>query len=207
MSWLEAPSQEAPGAELVHSASPMAIHWSSRTQEQLTPKVVLDKTLEFYETAQLDLDPCAEGTVSGLDETKGVIRPRTWNVPAYVHYTITDDGLAQSWYVNNGGGAIYVNPPYNSIARWVAKAVAVCEDEQCDYTAILLCPARPGSRWWKALRNFPCCFIDGRLHFNEAVTAAPFPSAIFLIDPAESRHARFASVFVSLGDVWKRMRV
>jgi len=55
-------------------------------------------------------------------------------------YTLETDGLAQSW----AGEVVWCNPPYSSIAPWVAKAGAE------DAVTVMLLPAnRTEQRWWQ----------------------------------------------------------
>lgn len=65
--------------------------------EWLTPPAVLQPLGLF------DLDPCAP-----------VVRP--WDTAAK-HYTVLDDGLAQSW-----AGRVWLNPPYGrETGTWLAR--------------------------------------------------------------------------------------
>jgi len=160
----------------------LAIHYSSATPEHYTPREIIDAVIACL--GEIDLDPCSN---SHNDP----------NVPASEHYTADDDGLAQEWY-----GRIYMNPPYGrEIGVWVEKLVS---EHKAGRTieAIALVPARPDTQWWQQLRDFPACFVTGRLKFGGLEDSAPFPSAVFYlgndIDP-------FFYAFEHLGDIWQRI--
>jgi len=162
--------------------APLAVHFSSATPEHYTPREIIDATLACLEV--IDLDPC-----SNSHETP--------NVPAERHYTQEDDGLAQNWY-----GAVYMNPPYGrEISAWVEK---LCAEHAAGNTteAIALVPARTDTKWWQMLRDYPVCFVEGRLKFGQAEDSAPFPSAVFYLG---NDIARFYYAFESIGDIWQRV--
>lgn len=69
------------------------------SDEWLTPPEIVKALGPF------DLDPCAP-----------VNRP--WDTAAR-HYTIEDDGLRRPWE-----GRVWLNPPYSSVATWVARLAA-----------------------------------------------------------------------------------
>lgn len=64
--------------------------------EWLTPPSIINALGEF------DLDPCAP-----------IVRP--WNT-AKCHFTVTDDGLSNSWF-----GRVWMNPPYSENKFWLKK--------------------------------------------------------------------------------------
>lgn len=87
------------------------------------------------------------------------------------YYTLDDDGLAQSW----AGERVWCNPPYSSIAPWVAKAWA--EHRTAEVIVMLLPANRTEQAWWQDLvepyRDRPGSalrteFIAGRLRFMAA---------------------------------------
>lgn len=55
------------------------------------------------------------------------------------HWTMADDGLAQSWR----GERVWCNPPYCNIPPWLARA------REAEFAAFLL-PARTDRLWWMA---------------------------------------------------------
>jgi len=149
---------------------------SSASPEWYTPPDIF--RLVELTLAEVDLDPC-------------------WHpaspVRAATTYTADDDGLARPWT-----GRVYLNPPYGrEIQDWIAKLVA-------EYTArrvleaIALVPARVDTEWFRLLEPFPCCFIYGRLIFDNAEYPAPFPSAIVYL----GRNVRyFIKVFGQIGGI------
>lgn len=100
------------------------------------------------------------------------------------------DGLALSWF----GQRVYMNPPYGrSIGKWVEKALG-------EYTReiVMLVPARTDTAWFQPLFDHTICFLRGRLHFNDAPTGAPFPSALVY---RGCRPFTFAHTFEHLGSI------
>lgn len=85
--------------EPVREARAVGSHESagSGTDEWLTPPEVVRALGEF------DLDPCSPGD------------RRPWDT-ARVHYDASQDGLRQPWE-----GRVWLNPPYSSAARWLAR--------------------------------------------------------------------------------------
>ncbi len=149
---------------------------TSASAEWYTPPSIIDRVLAVL--GHIDLDPCAE--------------PGR-RVPAAVHLTVEEDGLAQAWH-----GRVYLNPPYGrAIGRWVGK---LCEEYAAGQVeaAIALLPARPDTQWWKLTRGYPRCHVEGRLKFSEQKNSATFPSALVYFGPDPER---FARVFREVGEV------
>lgn len=83
-------------------------------------------------------------------------------------FTAEQDGLRQSW----AGETVWCNPPYSSIAPWVAKA---WRDYESTRGIVMLLPAnRTEQKWWQLLveprRDRPGSplrvqFLPGRLRF------------------------------------------
>ena len=83
------------------------------------------------------------------------------------------DGLLTEW-----GTSTFCNPPYGRvIGDWTAKAV---NEWNKGKTVVLLIPSRTDTRWWHRdiMQASEIRFIKGRLKFGEALTGAPFPSAL-----------------------------
>lgn len=60
-------------------------------------------------------------------------------------YSVSDDGLAQSW----AGEVVWCNPPYSQIRPWVAKAWHEAEGAR---SIVMLLPAnRTEQGWWQDL--------------------------------------------------------
>lgn len=178
---------------VIEAAPKMAVHFSSETPEWYTPTRVIDRVRALF--GHIDLDPCSNA--AGAEA----------NVPARFHFTRADDGLTQSWrlapYEDETGELshavrVYINPPYgDEIDAWVERTVnAYTSDEVTE--AVLLVPARPGSGWWRRLRAYPVCLVDGRLRFVGADAGAPFPSAIFYLG---SDLDGFKDAFGDVGEV------
>jgi hypothetical protein len=156
--------------------------YSSATGEWLTPQHIVLKVVACL--GHIDLDPCAE---SGPP----------FNVPAAVHYTKADDGLARPWR-----GKTFLNPPYGrTIGDWVRQLVH--EYVMVSVTeAIALLPARTDTRWFWLMGGFPVLFLGGRLHFGGSKNSAPFPSCLFYLGPDMGK---FRRVFRDMGTFWVPM--
>lgn len=133
------------------------VHYSSKSNEWATPQTFFDKLDEEF---HFTLDPCS------TDD----------NAKCKLHYTLKDNGLAQNW----GGQIVFCNPPYGrELGKWVHKAYL--ESRKADTIVVMLIPARTDTKYFhkyiyhkaKEIR-----FIEGRLHFNESKTGAPFPSMV-----------------------------
>lgn len=172
----------AQAASTAPKPSTMAVHFSSDTPEHYTPQIVVDAVLKCL--GNIDLDPCSNSHESP-------------NIPANAHYTQDDNGLDQRW-----AGNVYMNPPYGrEIGAWVQKLVTAHKTGNVP-AAIALVPARTDTKWWATLRNYPVCFVSGRLKFGNADNGAPFPSAIFYLG---ADIERFYHAFNGLGDIWQRI--
>lgn len=159
----------------------MAVHYTSDSPEWYTPKSIIEATLAVL--GGIDLDPCSNDATNP-------------NIPAKRHFTARDNGLVQAW-----SGRVYMNPPYgDEIGQWTEK---LRREHELDNVAaaIALVPARTDTRWFTALRNYPRCFVQGRLKFSESANSAPFPSAVFYLGRDVDG---FAQAFASLGDTFAR---
>lgn len=171
----EEPEEQAPR---------LAVHFSSATPEHYTPREIIDAALACM--GAIDLDPCSNSHESP-------------NVPATEHFTIDDDGLAQEWH-----GRVYMNPPYGrDIVAWVEKLDTEHRAGRA-IEALALVPARTDTQWWQTLRDYPVCFITGRLKFiNEGNgESAPFPSAVIYLG---TNIDHFYYAFNDLGDIYQRI--
>jgi len=167
----------------------MDVHYSSKTSEWYTPPDILELVTRVLGT--ISLDPCSNSHDAP-------------NVPAARHFTREDDGLAQSWQTDT----LFMNPPYGSeIGAWVEKLAGEYEARQVR-AAIALLPARTDTAWFRRLRDYPRCFVAGRLKFvspdSGEVNPAPFPSMLVYLGPAPER---FAQVFAAIGDIFVRWHV
>ena len=155
------------------------LHFSSTDSEWYTPDKIIVPTISLL--GEIDLDPC-----SNCKDNP--------NVPAKRHFTKDDDGLNQEWQ-----GTVYLNPPYGlGIKQWTEKLVY--HYTQSDVSeAIALLPARTDTIWLSKLREFPRCFIRGKLHFSGAPHSAPFPSIVIYLG---QNPEKFKMCFEELGDVY-----
>ncbi len=176
---VESANGNQPTAKQVKAAR--SVHFSSSTDKHNTPQNILDAVVDCL--GGIDLDPCSNG--------------EPHNVPARQYYTEEQDGLTQEWK-----GRIYMNPPYGrDIDSWVDK---LCREHEARraYECLALVPARPDTQWWIKLRDYPVCFVEGRLKFGDAENSAPFPSALFYLG---NHIDRFYYACEHLGDIWQRI--
>jgi len=158
-----------------------SVHFTSDTDQWNTPQHIIHAVLAVL--GEIDLDPCSDSA----DHP---------NVPAVQVFTEEDNGLSRRW-----PGRVYMNPPYGSdIGDWVRHLVIEYEDGRTT-EAIALVPARPDTEWWRAINHYPWCGIYGRLHFGNADTGAPFPSAAFYLG---DNLPAFLEMFGILGAVYER---
>lgn len=88
------------------------------------------------------------------------------------------DSLTCDWLVDSGGGAVWLNPPYKGVIKWVDKIV----EEQAKGTVIVaLLPSRTDTKWFHKVIEHASgvLFIKGRLKFS-GKGSAPFPSVIMV---------------------------
>lgn len=161
------------------------IHFSSDSEEWYTPADIVERVIQVL--TGIDLDPCSNSQEAP-------------NVPAAMHYTKEEDGLAQEWH-----GKVFLNSPYGrTIPQWIDKLVSEYEAGRVTQ-AIALVPARTDTVWFAALRDFPRCFVQGRITFlkpdGSKADPAPFPSALVYLGPDVDQ---FAKVFADLGDIYVR---
>jgi site-specific DNA-methyltransferase (adenine-specific) len=95
------------------------------------------------------------------------------------HFTIAENGLAQSW----ADERVFMNPPNEEkIKLWMKKAY-----EESMKGALVVCfvPARVDTDWWHryATKADEIRFPKGRVTFEGANAAAPFPVAIVIFRP------------------------
>ncbi len=99
------------------------------------------------------------------------------------YWTIEDDSLAQSW----DGLVAYGNFPYGrGLPAWTSKAA----DSALRGGALIvaLIPCRTDTRWWgDCMKANEIRLIRGRLHYNDGVDAAPFPSCIIVWDGTKEK--------------------
>ena len=159
------------------------IHFSSETPEHYTPSAIVEAVIACL--GAIDLDPCSN---TGSP-----------NVPAATHYTSAENGLTRAWC-----GRVYMNPPYGrEIDDWVTKLCAEHIRPDGVDEAIALLPARTDTQWFLKLRDFVCCFVEGRLTFIGNKDPAPFPSVVVYLG---EDIGKFYHHFSPFGDVWRRLK-
>ena len=146
-----------------------------------TPPDIVELVLETL--GWIDLDPCA-------DNHK--------HLPAKAHYTEADDGLTREW-----PGKVFMNPPYSSPSKWVAKLQAEFDSGRVT-EAIALVPAATDTKWLSPLLNTQAiCFWKGRIKFLDTDYQPKLParqSHVLVYWGAES--AKFKQGFEKRGTVF-----
>jgi hypothetical protein len=154
------------------------VHFSSATNEWTTPDDIIKRVRGLF--GVIDLDPCSDPDAT---------------VPAKETFKLEDNGLEREWH-----GRVYMNPPYGrELPDWVIKL----EEEYVSgrvKEAIALIPARPDTEWFHAFREYPRCFIFGRLKFGGQENSAPFPSMLVYL--GKNRNG-FIEATKDIGDVYE----
>lgn len=156
--------------------------FTSRTEEWTTPPHIIAIATQIL--GEIDLDPCSDPDLT---------------VPAHVHYTREDDGLAQRWF-----GRVYMNPPYGKqIKQWIDKVCDAYESNEIE-SAVVLVHARTDTKWARRISAYPRCYIYGRLKFGGSVNSAPFPSMLVYLGRDFMRFLVFTE---QLGDSYVRIKL
>lgn len=139
---------------------------SSETCEWATPQQFFD---DLNKEFNFTIDVCATPENAKCDR----------------YFTREHDGLSQSW----AGEVCWMNPPYGrEIGDWMRKAH---EESKNGATVVCLVPARTDTTWWwdTAMHVWPhgVRLVKGRLKFNDGKREAPFPSAVVVFSPDNSR--------------------
>ena len=159
------------------------IHFTSKSNEFHTPSVYTEQIEKLF-NGRIDLDPCSNEGIP--------------NIPSDKQFTKNDDGLIQPWY-----GSVYMNPPYGQeIKKWVNKLVSEYRQQNI-VEAIALLPSRTDTEWYYQLRDFPRCFISGRISFIGQENSAPFPSMFVYLG---KRIKEFINSFECFGDIYTRIQ-
>jgi site-specific DNA-methyltransferase (adenine-specific) len=137
----------------------MSVHFSSKKMDWATPWELF--RVWDISHGPFTLDVCATSE----------------NAKCRVFFPPATNGLMQLWH-----GKCWMNPPYGrGIGRWIAKAVGEIHQGHADRVVCLL-PARTDTAWWHELviPYGDIHFLRGRVRFEGAEHAAPFPSAIVI---------------------------
>ena len=88
-----------------------------------------------------------------------------------------DNNLYKEW-----GNVNFVNPPYNNLVKWCAKAIYEYGKGKI---VVMLLPSRTDTKWWHeyVMKATEIRFIRGRLCFDDSGNPAPFPSCIVIFNP------------------------
>lgn len=143
--------------KLERVVKPTPLHFSSKTNEWATPNELYSKLNKEF---NFTLDPCSTHENAKCDR----------------HYTINEDGLAQSW----ANETVFMNPPYGrEIGLWIEKAY---NESQRGATVVCLIPARTDTKYWHdyIFGKAEIRFLKGRLKFGDSKNSAPFPSAVVI---------------------------
>lgn len=100
-------------------------------------------------------------------------------------FTIEQDGLSRSWY--HPDGQAWCNPPYSTCGKWLKHGA---EEAKQGNGSVFLIPARTDTKTWHT--NVidvaqEIIYCQGRITFVGASFPAPFPSAIIIYGPAQSK--------------------
>ena len=87
---------------------------------------------------------------------------------------IGEDGLSEDW---TPGLRYFMSPRHGkTIGKWIGKAADSADSGAIVYAVV---PCRTDAKWWgNVMRATEIRFIKGRLHYDDAPNAAPFPSCI-----------------------------
>lgn len=157
---------------------------SSESNEWYTPSHLIQKATSLL--GVINLDPASSEFANQT-------------VQARHYFTIDDDGLTRQWV-----GNVWCNPPYgDAVGPFVEKMAAEYEAGRIT-EGLLLVAARTDTQWFRKLRNYPRCFLWGRVKFIDSETGASgdpagFPSMIVYFG---SRPDSFAETFKDIGDIY-----
>ena len=143
-----------------------SVHYSSDKTDWETPPALFD---ELHGEFGFALDVCATAENTKCNAFLGVYQ----------------DALTVPWPAT----MCWMNPPYGrELGKWIQKA---WDEKQSRTTTVCLVPARPDTKWWAIFWDHErhhtrsphdeVRFIKGRIKFEGAKHAAPFPSAIVVL--------------------------
>lgn len=96
------------------------------------------------------------------------------------------DALLCDWHADARGGDIWLNPPYGrEMNIWMQKAYLEASKGS---TVVCLVPSRTDTAWFHDFcMPHDVTYIRGRLKFGDGKNSAPFPSALVVMRPLETR--------------------
>ena len=151
----------------------MSVHFSSKKDDWGTPTAFFNELNQRFQG--FDRDVCASAH----------------NAKCKKFWTVEDDALSKTWK-----GYCWMNPPYGrQIRHWVKKAYESAESGEA--TVVCLLPSRTDTTWWHdyVMKAETLWFIRGRLKFEGAQNAAPFPSVIAIFGSyPNAQHGKFSYV-------------
>lgn len=129
------------------------VMFSSKKQDWGTPSALFD---ELNKEFNFTVDLCASPD----------------NHKCKKYYTAENDGLK----ANLTNEIVFCNPPYKDSAKWIKK----CANSQA--TCVMLLPARTDTKAFHEYiyKKAEIRFLRGRIKFEGARYAAPFPSMIVI---------------------------
>lgn len=87
--------------------------------------------------------------------------------------------------VDFGDVNLFINPPYSDIKSWVDFSIKHIKNHPNSHV-LLLIPSRTDTKYYQRMLeeniDMGIYFFKGRLHFNESVGGAPFPSCLIKIN-------------------------
>lgn len=160
---------------------------SSESNEWYTPPYIVGRVRNVLGT--IDLDPASSLTANAI-------------VRAEHYYNEGDGGLRQSWF-----GNVFLNPPYGTLVSPFTHKLVDEYERGSVKSAILLVAARTDTQWFQYFRDYPRCFLRGRVRFIDSATGevsgpAGFPSAVVYFGHDLST---FVTHFADLGDIYERI--
>ena len=152
------------------------LHFSSARADWGTPPEFFAR---LHEEFSFTLDVCAHEDNAKLDR--------------YLSPAV--DALAQPWAPER----CFMNPPYGRAitGKWIAKARL---ESERGALVVCLIPARTDTSYWHehVMRAAEVRLVRGRLRFEGADDAAPFPSAVVIFTPGPRDCAHVGPRFTSM---------
>ena len=133
-------------------------------------KVMYSSDKDDWETPQ-DLFDSISREIGGFDLD---VAANEDNHKCQAYFTKENSAFDNRWF-----GNVWCNPPYGrEIGKWVKRC------SEYSGLSVMLIPARTDTKWFHDyIYHNPRAdikFIKGRLHFNNSINAAPFPSMIVI---------------------------